>query len=373
MMRHVTLGAPIRRLDIAIAVVLSLLGVALMVMNVTDPEIGASVLAVPAILVVTAPLLWCRAAPLLALAALLAAYAVHALLFAHLVRCGIVFASMYLLVFMAASREGLRTSLIALGLGFVTVFAVSQTDFFLDISIVPEFSAVAFVLWGIGRVVHSRARMAETLRARTHELRDARDERARLEVMADRARLSAELDELLQRRLAELGRMADRGAPAGDAATATSTLVEIERAGRRTLEDMRAIVGVLRADDTGAPTAPAPTLTHLEALVLRARGEHARLEVQGSPRALPAGVELSAYRVVEHLLDALQDAPDVEVRVRFGDDALELAVSGPSRRRLDAAAVERARERLRLHRGTLDATLLEGRAVAVATLPLSAV
>ena len=46
---------------------------------------------------------------------------------------------------------------------------------------------------------------------------------------------------------------------------------------------------------------------------MRAKGADARLTVEGSPRALPAGVELSAYRVVEHLLDALDDAPGVDV------------------------------------------------------------
>ena len=66
-------------------------------------------------------------------------------------------------------------------------------------------------------------------------------------------------------------------------------------------------------------------------------------------------MELSAYRIVEQLLDALEDAPDVEVRVRFGDDALELAVSGPARR-APKAAIERARERVQLHHGTLEAT-----------------
>ena len=84
---------------------------------------------------------------------------------------------------------------------------------------------------------------------------------------------------------------------------------------------------------------------------------------------LPAGVELSAYRIVEHLLGALDDAPDVDVRVRFGDDALELAVSGPARRRAKAA-IERARERVQLQRGTLEATVRGGRAEAVVSLPL---
>ena len=48
-------------------------------------------------------------------------------------------------------------------------------------------------------------------------------------------------------------------------------------------------------------------------------------------RALPAGLELSAYRIVEHLLAAVQDAPEarIDVRVRFGPDVLELDVTGP--------------------------------------------
>src|SRR6476646_11193046 len=93
------------------------------------------------------------------------------------------------------------------------------------------FAAITAGIWGLGRVVRSRGRLAEELRARTVELRDARDERARMEVAADRARLSAELEALLQRRLAELARLAE--ARNGDPA---ATLADIEREGRRTLD-----------------------------------------------------------------------------------------------------------------------------------------
>lgn len=118
--------------------------------------------------------------------------------------------------------------------------------------------------------------------------RAARDARAHMEVATDRARISAELDELLQRRLGELA---------------------------------------------------------------------------------PTGVELSAYRIVEHLLAALADAPDVDVRVHFTDDALQLSVSGPARRGAKAA-IDRARERAQLHNGTLQASTRGGRADAVACLPV---
>lgn len=47
-------------------------------------------------------------------------------------------------------------------------------------------------------------------------------------------------------------------------------LAGIERAIRRTLEEMRAVVGVLRRTAPDAPTAPSPTLTHLETLLVPA-------------------------------------------------------------------------------------------------------
>ena len=93
--------------------------------------------------------------------------------------------------------------------------------------------------------------------------------------------------------------------------------------------------------------------------------------MEGNPRVLPAGVELSAYRVVEHLLDALEDAPGVDVRVRFADDALELGSPGPAqapRRRRSSGPASGCE----LHHGTLEATTRGGRAEAAASLPVLA-
>ena len=357
----------IGKLDIALAVLFSGLGLLLMYGNVTDPEVDASPLAIPVFLLVTVPLLWRRAAPVNALAATLGGLLVHDVLFGTaVVRCGVLLPIVFLLVFSAGVRLDARDSRIALALGLGSVLAESIT-FFGAFGVVM--AAITTAVWYTGRVVRSRTRLAGELRERTVELREARDRRAHLEVAADRARVAAELDELLQRRLGELAQLADDGAAAADPAQATATLAGIERDSRRTLDEMRAVVGVLRDDEADAPTEPQPTLTHLEAMLVRAKGAGARLTVEGSPRALPAGVELSAYRIVEHLLAALDDSPDVEVRVRFADDALELEVSGPARRR-GQAAIERARERVQLHRGTLETTLRAGRADAVVQLPM---
>ncbi len=364
-------GEPIGRLDIAIAVVLSALGVLLMYGNVTDADVDASWLAIPTFLAVTIPVLWRRAAPLQALAVVGAATVVHAALFGTIVRCGVVFPVVGVLVFSIAARFDRTTSLWALAGGQAIILVMSATDSN-TIGVAFLLVPLTFVAYGLGRVAYARSGMVRELKDRTEELRSARDERARLEVATDRTRLSGELDVLLTRRLGELSRLADAGPEvAADGAAATATLVQIEEASRATLEEMRDIVGVLRDDD--APTSPQPTLTSLQALLLRDKGDAARLTVQGSPRVLPAGVELSAYRIVEHLLSALDDSPGVEVGVRFGEDALEIRVAGHAGRRGDVgAALSRARERAQLHRGTVDARTRGGRAEAVALLPVSA-
>ena len=376
----------ISRFDIVIAVLVAAAGVLLMVMNVGDLEAGtrgpdeqAAIrignllpywTAVPLFLLVTVPVLWRRVAPLAAAGAALAGLVVNeALVGSEFVRCGVLLPTAFLLAYSAGAGLGRRQALI--GLGLVAALAVGDLVIEFDVLTAAVFAVVMAVMWGVGRLVHARGLAADELRARTAELRRARDERARLEVAADRSRLSRELGEVLHRQIGAIGRMAESGARTTDPADATALFAAIERESRQTLEEMREAVGVLRADTPLAPTAPQPTLTHLESLLARAKGADARLIVQGGPRVLPPAVELSAYRIVEQLLDALEDAPDVEVGVRFRDDAVELVVSGPAGRRA-RAAIERARERARLQRGTFEATVRGGRAEAVVSLPVLA-
>jgi hypothetical protein len=378
--------AGVGKRDIAIASALTALGILLMYSNVHDHNADPAefkrntaiffggvlpyVFAIPLFLLVTVPLLWRRVAPLEAVSAALAGLVVNDLLVGtDVVRCGVVFPTAFLFAFTAGTQLTGRQSRTGLALALGLVFVDGAVEFGPFVPLVM--AGVAVAIWAIGRVARSRKGMADELEQRTAELRDARDERARLEVASDRARLSGELDELLQRRLGELARMADEGSRPSDAAGATAALAEIEHASRRTLEEMRAVVGVLRDDSSAAPVAPQPTLTHLQGLLVRAKGGAAKLKVEGNPRVLPPAVELSAYRIVEQLLAALEDAPDVGVLVRFGEDSLELAVSGPARRRAKAS-IERARERARLQQGTLQATVRGGRAEAEVSLPMLA-
>lgn len=365
------------KVDIAIAALASAIGLFLMYQNAAGDldAVGTSpgYLVMPLFLAVTAPLAWRRDAPLAAVGVSAVALLVNVVLFSDVVRCGVVFPLFFLLAFSAGARLELREAVGALLLALVGVIPVCLSDPELHgASDLALFVPLTAVIWGIGRLVRSRARLTEDLLVRTNELRNARDQRARLEIASDRARMSAELDELLQRRLGELARLAAAGPVSGDPARTGARLVEIEHESRRTLEEMRELVGALREGVSGpADTSPQPALIGLDALLLRMNGSDAGLSIEGNPRTLPAAVELSAYRIVEHLVDGLDDSAKVAVRVRFTDEALELSVSGPAKRR-SAGALERARERVSLHHGKLEISTQDGHARTRVVLPVSA-
>jgi signal transduction histidine kinase len=226
---------------------------------------------------------------------------------------------------------------------------------------------VVVIVFGLGRAVRHRALLNRRLTARDEELRQLRDERAALMVADDRARLSQQLDGLLQERLDELTHAAE----SADGLTpeqARALLESIESGSRQTMDDMRDIVGLLRGGEVAL--APVPTVAHLDALLARHRSAQSRLTVSGDPRSLPATVELSAYRIVEYLMAALDERP-VRVTVRFADDTLEILVEGSVARGPQVrAAVARVRERAKLHAGSVDVKLARGSARVLAQLPV---
>ena len=232
---------------------------------------------------------------------------------------------------------------------------------------------VTVVVFVIARAVRYRTALGRELAARNDELRTVRDARLALEVDEDRATLSRELDTLLRERLDQLGRAARSGDDL-DPEHTRALLEQIEADSRSTLEEMRRVVGQLRGAGGAAVTlAPVPAVAHLEALLARRAQSESRLTVTGDARALSPAVELSAYRIVEHLLTVLDDAPEgqVGVEVRFADDALELRVHGPVERGADVrTALARARERARLLGGSVDLRVGRGQARAVALLPV---
>ena len=90
-----------------------------------------------------------------------------------------------------------------------------------------------------------------------------------------------------------------------DPEEAREALAIIENTTRRSLQEMRLLVGVLRnPDDNDAELAPAPGLCDLEWLVadMADAGVLVEVEILGPPRALAPAVDLSAYRIVQEAL-----------------------------------------------------------------------
>ena len=109
-------------------------------------------------------------------------------------------------------------------------------------------------------------------------------------------------------------------------------LATIEQTGRQAFAEMRRLVGVLRDDDEAAALAPQPTVGEIPALLARlaSAGLDVDLETEGTRRQAPAGVELSAYRIVqEALTNTLKHSGPghATVRLSWSQDHLEVEIS----------------------------------------------
>jgi signal transduction histidine kinase len=184
-------------------------------------------------------------------------------------------------------------------------------------------SVVVMVL--VRRVVGDRERRAQLAERE-------RDLAAREAVVEERARIARELHDAIAHNVSMMVVQAgaERRVVPEDGST-REVLTTIEQIGRGALTEMRRLVGMLRSDE-GDPLAPQPGLRDLPTLTTQVReaGLPVDLSVEGEPRELPVGLELSAYRIVqEALTNALKHAGEARasVRVVYGADSLELEIS----------------------------------------------
>lgn len=376
----------LRPVDWVLAGALTALGVWLMVLNVvtSDAQVAASISAggmvhevsshswamVPVFAVTTVPVLWWRRNVIVVTGIAVVAMVAHDLVFGWLTRCGAGLPLAFVVAYLGAATLERRRSWISLGLVMLLTAAVLVVDATTGFGLIVLALPIVLIVFAIGRAVRHRTAMSAELRARTAELRRLRDQRVSLQLTSDRVRLSSELESLLQERLGQLTAAAESGKDL-DPDSARALFESIESESRATLDGMRELVGLLRGGDIAL--APAPSVGHLDALLARHIGADSRLTVTGDPRSLPARVELSAYRIVEHLADVLVDQPEspIEVGVHFEDDALEIRVHGTVNRSADfKAAVARARERATFLGGSLDVKVSKGLANAQAQLPV---
>jgi signal transduction histidine kinase len=265
----------------------------------------AGILALQAGLVL--PLLWRRRAPAAAFGAVTAVFVLQWSLGAALRADVALFVALYSLALHGRLRQLAWACAVAAGaLSLVAVrvsVAVSVWDalFFL--------LSTATAALALGLMIRIRRAQLAGLRERAARLEIERDQRGRLAVAAERARVAREMHDIVGHNLSVMITLADAGAYAAGAAPerGKEALHLIGDTGRQALSELRRVLGVLREAD-GAPAepelSPQPGLTDLDALCegVRAAGLEVVYRTVGDIDALDSGVQLTVYRIVQEAL-----------------------------------------------------------------------
>ncbi|MFE1902820.1 sensor histidine kinase [Streptomyces gardneri] len=292
--------------------------------------------------------------------------------------------AMLVIVFTVAAHDGPRwASRLALvgGLSASTlsqlrwpmdgIDSVAATIFFTVIMTVPFALA-----WVLGDSLRTRRAYFAQLEERASRLEQEREAQAKVAVAAERARIARELHDVVAHNVSVMVVQADGAAYVMDSSpeTAKQALETISTTGRQALAEMRRLLGILRTGEhqEAGEYVPQPDVQQIEDLVEQVRGAGLTVDfaIEGSPRPLPSGVELTAYRIVQEALTNTRKhgGPDVgaSVRLVYFDDGLGLLVEddgrgAPQEMYEDGGADGRGhgligmRERVGMVGGTLDA------------------
>lgn len=279
----------------------------------------------------TLPLLLLRRRPLSVFGLLLAAVAAHGALGGSL---GQPWFALLLAVYGLGAHG--RAVAVWWGLGaLAAVVLVVDVPRLQQGAAVDEVLPAWFILagtFGFGRWVRARRREATSLRDRAAALERERAAATRAAVAEEQARIARELHDLVAHSLAVIVLQAQAGGRVldHDAGLARASLESIEHLGRDGLAELRRLLDML--DTAGVEDeASHPGLEHVHQLGDRVSeaGLPVRVLVEGTPQPLPAGLDLSAYRIVqEALTNTLKHAGPAraEVRVRYLPDQLDIRV-----------------------------------------------
>ncbi len=333
-------------------------------------------LSIAFLLLETLPLIVRRRWPIPVLVVTLAATAIHA----SLVQGQVVNESLGALValFTVAERYPRRVAIVAALVVAATFLAVIVGKAGTQVAIagtIQTMLSVGIVL-ALGDWARTRRQYAAAIEENARLQESEREERSRRAVEEERERIARELHDIVTHHVSVIVIQAGAGLTALDRRPerARTALEAIDRTSREALTDMRRMLGIL-GDAPGTPgastgadeaRAPMPRLDGLGELIeaVRAAGLPVELSLDGVRRPLDAGVELSAYRIVqEALTNALKHARGARARVRLAYEprAIEIEVTdqggGGGRDLGEAASGGRGligmRERVALYGGAL--------------------
>jgi signal transduction histidine kinase len=222
-----------------------------------------------------------------------------------------------------------RRSLYALGAGTLAIVVLAVSFDSSDIFFPVFFFWV--LPWLAGRTIRNHTMLARELAEKAEQAQHARDEEERRAIAVERSRIARELHDVLAHNLSVMvvQAAAARRVLDKNPQQAVEVASLIERTGREALAEIRQLFGPVRRGEGEALTGP-PSLARVDELARRARdaGLRVELRVSGDPVALPAGIDLTAYRIVqEALTNSIKHARGAQARVVVSYEPNEVVLS----------------------------------------------
>jgi signal transduction histidine kinase len=275
-----------------------------------------------------------------------------------------VFAALVIVCFTAGAELDPPRSWLGLALAVVPFWvAYALTD-----GGISDFVAVTVLYggsWAVGRALRERSHRAAALAERAERAERDREAEAARAVAQERARIARELHDVVSHSISVIAvqTQAVRRRLGPDHAREVDDLRAVESTARQAMAEMRRLFGVLRADGERAALAPQPGLDQLDRLIqeTRAAGIPVTVTIDGEPVALPPGLGLAAYRIVQEALTNVRKHAThgrVTVLLRYGDRDLDVAVEDTGGAPRDGGdgggyGLVGMRERVALYGGTL--------------------
>lgn len=270
-----------------------------------------------------------RRAPLVALGLTTAAGVCYAITQQAKSPIGLFMACAAYMVVLRTDHRTRGTSIIAV----VAVTLVAAAAFTNGELLANLFNGVV-VLFGaaIGEATRYRRAYVQELEERALRAEQSRDEEAQRRVIEERLRIAHELHDVIAHHIALMNVQAGVAAHVlrSQPDEAEHALALVRSGGRTVLQELTVLLGVLRRSGSPLPTAPAPSLHELDALIrsFTAAGVQVDYHPPDTLDPLPDVVELTAYRVIqESLTNILKHAPGAPAQVRLAQTAGALTVA----------------------------------------------
>jgi signal transduction histidine kinase len=205
-------------------------------------------------------------------------------------------------------------------------------------SVIPQ-SVTIGAIWLCGLYISTRRKYTLSLEERAERLERERDAQAEAAAAAERARIAREMHDVIAHAISVMVVQADGASYAVDTNTerAKRAMTAIGATGRQALMETRRMLGVLRETDGEATLVPQPGVDQLPDLVqqIRTAGLPVELAVSGESAALPAGLGLTVYRIVQEALTNVMKhagpAATAYVTLHYGDQAIEVRIRDDGR------------------------------------------